>query len=114
MRQKSIFAPPTTPEQNTKRFLSQVNPPPRADFSQPSSDNSSPSSQDDAMSYYQAMRERQKPGPALSAYQAALKDQPTDENVPVSTGRKIMGTLAGIAGGFAGGPQHGISAANGL
>jgi hypothetical protein len=111
MRARSIFNQPTTPEQNTKRFLSGVNPAPKVDFSQPSPP---PDPTDEGSRYFDAMRRMSRAGPAVSAYQAALKEQPTAETTEPSMGRKLIGTLAGVAGGFAGGPKAGIDTAENI
>ena len=110
-----MFAP--AQDANTmarKRFLSQTAPrptpfaqPPQLSIPEPPDPNRS-----EASDYFDAMeRIRTKKGPAVSAYQQALQEQPTAQSTAPSMLRKIGGVIGGIAGGFAGGPAAGARTA---
>lgn len=108
-RLQSIFSQPDDFDSvdpmagNRKRFLSGVSP-----FAQPAFKTLDPQvdpGEDEGSKYWNELeRIRSMPSPALSAYQGALKDQPTREAYKPSIGRRMLAALEG----FAGGPQAAI------
>lgn len=95
-RFRNIFAPPEDSAGRVKRFLTNVVPPPT--FKQ---EMQPPPEQDEGSRYFdEIQRIRGNRGPALTAYQDALRTQPTREANKPSKGRRVAGILGGIAAGF--------------
>lgn len=123
MRIRNIFSQPETQQGIQKRFMSGIAPRPKpklsympeeeTDFSGVDSADPTDPNQNEASQYFDQMeRVRRNKGPALTAYQQALTEQPTAESTRPSTGRRVGAAIAGAFGGLGGGVGAGVKTAN--
>jgi hypothetical protein len=108
MRFQSVFGQPQTIQDSSKRFYTGLFPttPPSAEQGTPEKTR--------GQQYFERLQQMRETGPAVTAYQQALNEQPTYDQYAPSKAQRLAAALTSFAGAYGDSPATGMALGRGV